>query len=401
MSFDLEIVTSAKFDATQLAAFFSSYQDFQLIRSHENESNVLVMRDTALKANPSFTIDGPFRVEPDDLEDEIIARTLHPQWLMQVSIPAGATKLDLKVALELSRFIADGCQGSVYDPQEGKVVWPRGKGKRYVAPSKEERIRLIGFDWFLPTSQRSNTTASIILQILRRTCPEALPTRFGTFEPFQYRLESGDDEPFLRMWNVCRDVEFGDSFYWKSKSPFYGGGVAFPDWRDTFRPPGVERAVNISLRIDGRAIHSDNRWCETVVTLFWAIALRLRAFYAMGYVQRDVIARRNIWFDGKSENSPMLEGRWWLGLPPTPTWLSWFGGGYAQEVASSLSGFAPAITANGILLRLGADPMDRDQLASLFPILPQALIAQKEASNSTNPISSTTFTAAAIIPRLE
>lgn len=400
MSFDLEIITTAKFDSTQLETFFASHQVFQPVGSLGEKSNVLVMRNTATKANPSFTIDGPFQVEPDDLAEEIVARTLHPQWLVQISVPASATKLDLKIASELSRFIADCCQGSVYDPQEGKVVWPRVKGSRYSMPSKEERIRLVTLRWFLPVSQRSSATASLMLQILRRTCPEALPTRFGTFEPLQNRLESGDDEPFLRMWDECRAVEYGDMFFWKAKSPFYGGHVSFPDFRDKFRPPSVERAIEISLSIDGRAIHADNRWCETVVTLFGAIASRLRAFFGMGYVQRDVIARRSIFLDGKSENSPTLGGKWWLGLPPTPTWLAWFGVGYAREVESSVSGFAPMITSDGILLRMGNDPMDRDQLAGLFPILPSDLIAQKQR-DPINPASTIDYKPAAIIPPFE
>jgi hypothetical protein len=175
------------------------------------------MRQTPAKTQVSFTVDGPFQVQLEDLENEIIASTLDPRWLVQVSVPAAAVKADLKAAIELARFIADCCQGSVYDPQEGQVVWPRRKTARFIAPSNETRIRLVKLDWFMPASQRSITTATTMLQGLRRTCPETLPTRFGTFEPLQYRLESGEDEPFIRLWNQQSELEFGGSCFWKSE----------------------------------------------------------------------------------------------------------------------------------------------------------------------------------------
>ncbi|HZM91546.1 MAG TPA: hypothetical protein VFF31_33805 [Blastocatellia bacterium] len=382
MSFDLEVVTTRRIEFSQLANFVATLAGFQVTGTLGNEANVLVTRQTASKTHSSFTVDGPFKVELDDLTDEIVAATLDPKWLVQISAPASATKTDLKAAKDMARFIAESCQGSVFDPQSGRVIWPRQKATRYIASSNDERIRLVGLDWFLPVSLRPSTTATTMLQILRRTFPESLPTRFGTFEPLQHRLEAGDDQPFVKLWSEQSDVEFGGSFYWKAKSPCYGGSVFFPDWRDKFRPEGVDRAIHLAVSIDGRALHSDPRWCETVVTLFGAIARRLRAFYAMGYVQRDVIARtRSIWFDGKTEGDPIIPGRWWLGLPPMPTWLTWFGAGYAREVEKSLPQHATSITPEGILLRLGAEPLDRDELRGSFPRLPEDLVARKEGND--------------------
>ena len=393
MSFDLEIVTTRRIELSQLATFFLSLDGFQLTGTLGNDANVLVTRQTAVKTQASFTVDGPFEVELDDLADEIIASTLEPKWLLQISVPAGASKADLKAAKDVARFIAESCQGSVYDPQAGRVIWPRTRTARFVASSTNERIRLVGLDWFLPTSLRTSATAATMLQILRKTFPEALPTRFGKFEPLQHRLEPGDDQPFVEMWSKQSTVEFGDSFFWQTKSPCYGGSVFFPDWRDEFKPEGVERAIHLSLRIDGRALHSDVRWCETIVNLFRVIATRLRAFYAMGYVQRDVIARnRRIFMDGKSEGDPTLPGKWWLGLPPRPTWLAWFGGGYAREVEKSLPQTTTSTTPEGLLLRLGAEPLDRDELRGLFPPLPLDLVARTEGND---------FTAASRIPSLD
>ena len=62
------------------------------------------------------------------------------------------------------------------------------------------------------------------------------------------------------------------------------------------------------MDFDGRALHADAAWCETIVQLFVELARKLKAFYAIGYVQRNVIVRRSVWFDGQSEPSPTLWG---------------------------------------------------------------------------------------------
>ena len=112
-------------------------------------------------------------------------------------------------------------------------------------------------------------------------CPEALPTRFGTFEPLQHRLDS-NDESFLKMWEEVSNVEYGDLFFWSAKRPCFGGNISFPDKRDKFRPPGAERSIHLSMDFDKRALHADAAWCETIVQLFVELARKLKAFYASG-----------------------------------------------------------------------------------------------------------------------
>jgi len=176
----------------------------------------------------------------------------------------------------------------------------------------------------------------------------------------------------------CR---MGDSFFWKSSKPCFGGHVSFPDQRDLYKPERAGSAINLSMDFDGRALHGDSRWSETVVSVFIELARNLKAFYAIGYVQRNVIARRGIWFDGKSEASPTLPGRWWLGLPPTPGWLMWFGAGYARVLRDSVARLASTQTPDGILLRQGLKPMDCDELKGVLPLLPRNLIALADGEN--------------------
>jgi hypothetical protein len=350
MSYDLEVVTRLKPLAKHFEEFPSS--------SHEY----------------CFLVDGPFVVELEDLDEQVIASVLDPQWLTQFSVPAACSDSDLKLAKQLAKHIADACHGSVYDPQLDKVIWPRQSRRRFVTPRKarEERIKLLNLDWYLPASQSSVDTAKLFLQILRKICPEALPRRFGTFEPFQHRLDAGD-ESFLSVWaEVSRD-KTGDMFFWKAKKPFDSGYVCFPDQREP-QIIGAKRPIHLSIDVDNRALEGNAAWCETVVNLFIEVARKLRAFYANGSVGRNVTVR----------------GRWWLGLPPAPTWLVWFGAGYRNALEASLEDRVSVNTPQGILLRHGAAPLDIDQLSGVFPSLPQSLFTEFDGSR-----------AADVIPELE
>ena len=53
--------------------------------------NVLLTRKSRAKDRSCFTIDGPFRIELDDLAGEVLA-SLDPHWLTQISAPAGAVE---------------------------------------------------------------------------------------------------------------------------------------------------------------------------------------------------------------------------------------------------------------------------------------------------------------------
>jgi hypothetical protein len=134
----------------------------------------------------------------------------------------------------------------------------------------------------------------------------------------------------------------------------------------------------LTLDFDGRALE-DDRWRDAVVSLFVQLARRLGAFYAMAYVQRNVIARRGqLWHDVESESYPLPRTKWWLGVPPAPTWLAWFGVPYRAEVEPALGRARQSSSdwPEGILLEIGSQPADLDQLKETFPSLPAHILAR-------------------------
>ncbi len=348
---------------------------------------------------------GPLEVGPSDVLEAALAYVLFPRWIIQISLPAARTDSDVAVTDKLARRLAKAFRGAVYDPQLDAVTWPRGKPKRYVRPAGEDHIRLVTLEWFLPASFADGGAAAF-LDAARTLCREARPVRFGSFEPMQGRLPPDDDAPFIEGWNEELHLQYGGYFFWSATSPCFSGHVFFPDRRETttwdtgevvqVHPPGTQRAVRLATDWDGRALDGDPRWLETVVATFREMARRLNAFYAAGYVLRDTIVRRGTLWGG--ESFALQRSGWWRGIPPKPCWLLWFGGPYRDALEDALPDAERC--PEGLMLRLGKEPMDKDQLKSRMPDLPLHVLAGPERKVQRGPITDIEIRPAAWMPEL-
>ena len=318
----------------------------------------------------SIEVWAPVRCEVEDLDDELAAAVLAPRWLTEITLPYAAAKADVNLARTLARRLAEACDGAALDPQKDGLLWPRAGRRRYQAPAREDRIPILNLTWVL-TSWEHQHLPERWLRLVQRIAPEAAPVRYGDFEPLQERVEPGREDEFVRFWrdNVAADFSLG--FFWSCRRPFYGGSFAAPIRPERERDrPGL-LAAHIGTELDARALN-EQPWRAAVVDLFTAVADEVDAVYAAGYVERGVLASaRGLAYDGHSESPAefsLLQGRW-LGVPPVPAWLTWFGRGYRGrlEVGEQVG--------RGILLRVGDRARAAAELASEFPRLPAEILA--------------------------
>ena len=266
-----------------------------------------------------MTVDGPFSAEPDDLAEPLAAAVLAPRWLTTVSAGNADT------ARKLGRRLAKLNEGAAYDPQEDVVFYPRGRPKR-VPAGKPERTSIVRLEWYVPAEHWADAPAALVRTLARR-CPEALPTRYGDFEPLQQRYEAGRPEEFLAFIEATQDTWT----FWMSSRPSFGGHAHPPE-----NGPG-----RLGLDVDWRVLTADPRWREAVAGLFAAAASALGSLDAECWVEPGWIVSRNNRLSisaGRKTRDSALGRDGWVGLPAEPAWLTWFGGEYREPVAAALDG---------------------------------------------------------------
>ncbi|GIF70052.1 hypothetical protein Ais01nite_80870 [Asanoa ishikariensis] len=282
---------------------------------------------------------GPDPAEADDFEEALAAACLAPRWMVEVTTTATAPKATIAMLRNLARHLAEHTDGAAFDTRQDGLIWPRGVRKSTVAAG-ERQTSMLTLDWFVAPSRWARAAGELV-DLLARLCPEALPTRYGEWEPPPHRF---DREPFTR---AVLDTEL----LWRATRPCFGGSAHPP--HDGGRPVG-----RITLNFDGGLIRADDRWRDVVVDLFTAGARRFGAFFAAAQDEPgQVVSRNSIWsttgfLSQRAEH--ILRGRDWQGLPPVPMWLSWYGDPYASLVSPGL-------------VRLSEDPRSRADLPEVVP----------------------------------
>jgi len=392
VSHDFLVALRTRSDPAAIEAFGrAAGLDLRLDGTFRTGSNVLVTR-TDGGTERTIDVDGPVRVEPDDLPDDLAGVVTRPAWLVEIHLPGGYDELADRWALDLAIALARAGDGAVFDPQADRVAWPSGVTPR-ARGAREERIRTVELVWYVPASRLTPDTPRRWLDLVAEHFPAATPVRFGAFEPFQGRLDRDGPEAFVDAWRTEAQVDHGGGLFWSARAPGIDGSVSFPDGRADRRPARLGRVVRLSTTIDARPLHRDPRQCDGVIELFADVAGALGAIYAAGCVLREAIMRGGrVAYDARSEVVPLPRSRWWVGLPAHPTWLAWFGDPYRPLVEASLDPSMVTVLPSGLLVRCGPEPMDADEVRDVGPRLPAELLTVRRPGSIIDPTARITLT---------
>src|SRR6185312_13155634 len=121
---------------------------------------------------------------------------------------------DPKAVNRLARAIAETGRGLVYDPQEDRIAWPRNPAKLRAVETARARSDYddVLLHWLFDR-RLTSADAHALLALLRGAMPEAVPTRFGDYEPMQGRLERDGDDAFAAFWDG------DDMAFWRGRRP--------------------------------------------------------------------------------------------------------------------------------------------------------------------------------------
>ena len=298
------------------------------------------------------------RVEPEDVPDEVVATVLAPTALYDVQVE-GTIASEIPHATRFARRLARAAEGTVVDQQAG-TLWSAGKLRD--APRVEEgRIDLVSAHWYVRQGDRRRD-AQAWLDAARTYLPEALPRRFGEYEPLSAKYDAASPGAFV-------DAVAGAqaSLLLKGTRPCLDGALAASEegWPVSAHSLSLQRA----------ALH-DPEWRTSFRRFFVEVASATDALYAVAEVHRNVVWNgRTVWHDGDDEPTAYLAARGvWAGLPPYPVWWSWFGPDYLPLVEEHLPTDQVERVAGSLFHRAAEDPVDRDTIGAQH--LPSALLAR-------------------------
>jgi hypothetical protein len=256
MSYDLEIGTHRQPTRDQVEAWVAERElTVEADDGGFNVGRVLKRGDGHL-----FRVDGPAAAEAEDFDHAVATACLAPRWMTRIEVPYGTPKTATALARALAKRLAEGNEGAAFDPQTNRLISPTGKPRRVEPAPKRERTSVVELEWCV-LEDRWEQAPEALLALIGRRCPEALPSRYGRFEPPEHRFDRERPTPFLEFV-LDKDEPYNDGF-WYAKRPSFGGPWRAPD--QVRSNDGRPRVGELRVSFDGRVLERDDRWRETVV----------------------------------------------------------------------------------------------------------------------------------------
>lgn len=381
LSYDLTLYCPGNPTIEQVLLLVGNTRGLHADPSNTNDTGVVVLR--GVKRRYSFTVDGPFPVEAEDLPDEITALLPDATTMFQVLVE-GTQEAEIPYGVRFARKLAKACHGMVMDEQTAEA-WPQPRTAKEQPPQTEEqRERLdVWLSWLLLEDDLPADFLERYLQIAQEVLPEAVPVRFGKYEPLYRRFDTDGVSGFV---NEYYDSEANDwDVYYKNPGPVTFGKIEGPQ-----RARGVP-FTQITLVADGSSL-ADDRLSTDLRRFFLRVATELGAVYGSAEVERGQdMQRRSLFY------LPPLQ---WVGFPPYPLWWVWAGPRLTPEIGRFL-GPAASEHSGGLFRAFSDQPLDRRQLAdALGPENLPWIPAQYSATYSDEYMKVAPLAVAPVIPEV-
>lgn len=339
MSYDLTVYCPGSPTVDQVRLLVGNTRGLHVDQANSDDSGVIVLR--GVKRGYSFTVDGPFAVEDEDVPIEVTAVLPDAAKMFQILVE-GTQEAEIPHGVRFARKLAKACHGVVMDEQTSEV-WPQPRTSR-VPPNVEEKRdqRDVWISWLLLEEDLPVNFLDRYLRIAQELLPEALPVRFGKYEPLQFRFDTTDEEVFINEY--YNDESNGWDLYYKNPPPITYGKIEGPQ---------LSRGnpfTQIRLVADGHAL-ADDALTAALRRFFITVATELGAVYGSAELESGEDVQRR----------PFLRGQW-VGFPPYPMWWVWAGPRLVPEIGQFLEPEASEHT-GGLFRAFSDKPLDRRELA--------------------------------------
>lgn len=248
-------------------------------------------------------------VEIEDVPVYIAAHIPGIAWLVELHLaPLSAPVAGISKVQSLAKSIARDFHGVIEDPQNDEILLPSGL-KRFVAPRAAKTFDALKMSWWVADDcLRDAHGLNRLVDVMKDRLPEAIPRRYGEYEPPQYRLEVHGEQHFRNF--LVNETLMG---IYRCTRPVIELSISNSDAPGVDSRGGGYKANLFAVMIEAAALQQPG-W-EKQLRSFWeSVSLLLQPIFGDVRILRGFERHGGSIYGG--ERHPVLSW-WWRGIPNT------------------------------------------------------------------------------------
>ena len=217
------------------------------------------------------------RVEPEDVPETVRALLPGIGHMVELNLePTAAPQSARALLRRTAKALATITHGVVVDLQADTVTTPTGV-RRYVAPPRGASLTALELSWFSVDSRfASREGLDRVVDCLEKSVPEALPVRYGQYEPPSFRYsETGRQHLVDFLAEEYLNPRSLGFVVWYPKRPALHVALSI----GVGKSPAGWRCHRLTLTLEASVLEQGG-WSNALQQLWRRMAQTVHAFYA-------------------------------------------------------------------------------------------------------------------------